>query len=212
MSLNRMTLCGLIAIGLAACPAKPLEITSSQAALDIAKDTDALAEAVAQSVGFVGETETAKSVNQTCITQPPAPDGTPGPTTCTGNAVDTAQPSRDAADWLKQHLFNADHVNPSLTTSTSAFFCLQAGDFCGGDGKCASALAADPVCVKAQSFEQGEYDLALLVGAEQQMNPFNLHLTAGSAKLEVKLADLKAAYEGFVQAAGASSPRGSPPA
>ena len=94
MNLKRMTLCGALALGLAGCPGKneqePLKLDSTKAALTITDQTDALAESVAQSASFVGETGTMKDMNQTCTTTV-NPDGTTGPESCTSASVDTAQ-------------------------------------------------------------------------------------------------------------------------
>ncbi|MGC4117144.1 MAG: hypothetical protein QM765_21805 [Myxococcales bacterium] len=214
MNLKRMTLCGALALGLAGCPGpaekQPIKLDSSKAALTITEQTDALAESVAQSAGFVGQTETLQEMNKTC-TATPNPDGTPGTETCTTDPVDTAQPEREAAKWLKDHLFNADHVDAAQGSDTAVVFCLKAADLCdAADTKCASQFDAVPVCVKVQSFAENEFDLAVLIGKNPQNNPFNFDLKAGYVKAEVKLADAKKSFEAMSTAAGQALPEGFP--
>ncbi|HEY3451215.1 MAG TPA: hypothetical protein VGK67_32960 [Myxococcales bacterium] len=216
MNLKRMTLCGAMALSLAGCPGpaekQPIKIDSSKAALTITEQTDALAESVAQSATFVGQTDTAQQMNETCAPDTINPDGSTTPGTCTPTPMDTAQPERDAAQWLKDHLFNADHVDAAQSTDTAVVFCLKTVDLCGdpASADCAKVWDAVPVCVRVQSFAEKEFDLAVLVGKSPQNNPFNFSLKADYVKGEVKLVDAKKSYEAFSTATGEALPAGFP--
>lgn len=216
MNLKRFTLCGALALSLAGCPGggekQPIKLDSSKAALTINDQTDALAESVAQSASFLGQTDTMQEMNTVCEPDTINPDGTTSPGECTPTAVDTAQPERDAAKWLKDHFFNADHIDAAQSTDTAVVFCLKTADMCGttASADCAKVWDAVPVCVKAQSFVENEFELAVLVGKNPQNNPFNLSLKTGYLKAEVKLADVKKSYEAFMSAAGEPMPEGFP--
>ena len=201
----RWTFAGLMAFALAGCPGKqPLPIDATKAALSISDNTDGLADGVAQAASFVGASATVSSVNQTCTTKL-NPDGTSS-STCTATPVDTTKPTRDAANWLKQHVFNTEHLSSQLSTSTAAVFCLAAADVCSSDAKCVSGLTEVPVCFKVQSFTDGEYEIGVLVGASQGLNPANVTLRQDYLKLETRLSDARAAYLAFSDATGATLP------
>lgn len=176
----------------------PLPVDSTKAALSIIDDLVALGDGAALASSFVGRTDAVMTHNESCST---VFTGSEPVTTCTKRAIDTGEHVHDGSRWLEDHIFNADHVSLALSTSTQVFYCVKSSELCHTDSLCNQTLTAVPVCFRVQGFAGGEFEIAVLVGAQQQLNPVNVSLTSSSLKIETKLAEVKSCYEAFADAA-----------
>lgn len=198
--MNRTSSAFFTLVALAGCTSNdPRTLDRGSTPQAIATQTDSLADSIANAAGFLGQTDTAKSTQSSCT----------GSSPCT-TTVDTAQPFRDAAKWLKDNLFNDARVDADHSTTTAIVYCVKPSDVCKTDAKCLKTLEAVPVCVKVQSFEADQYDLDVLIGKDQALNPFRLHLQSDLVSIEYRLADIKKSYESFATAAGEALPEAFP--
>ncbi|MBI5548322.1 MAG: hypothetical protein HY901_30950 [Deltaproteobacteria bacterium] len=207
-------LAGLIALSLAGCPSndekEPLPLDQGSLSQAITSDVDAIAEGVANAFAFVGHTDLVMSSNKTCAPSVCDPSGVCTDGACTEEPVDTTQPARDAARWLKDHFFNDAHIDAARSTATAVVFCIKPSEVCNTDQKCLQTLESVPVCLKVQSFVANQFDLDVLVGNAQTLNPLSFHLQRDLVSVEYKLADIKTSYETFASAAGEPLPEGFP--
>jgi hypothetical protein len=220
MTFKRMPMmAGLLALGMTttACPetdcqdADCLELRQLDAKLtaaEISTQYSALSQGVAESMLFLNDSSTVSGAMPEECTW----DDATGQSVCTPAEIDVTEPSRESAEWLQAHLFNEEHLRGDLSTATGLLFCLKSDDTCAVenpepgqpaiDADCVELLTQVPVCVRVSSVIEGSYDLQLLLGQQQEMNPADLHLSAQRIATELKLGAIKTAVEKVAQVQG----------